>query len=55
MSSRGSVYSRCATRALAELRHPDRRNLLGPTMSTGAWPHTWLASRISLAPISAQG
>ena len=53
---RGGYPTRtAATRALAELRQPDPRNLLDPTMSTGAWPHTWLASRISLAPISAQG
>lgn len=53
---RGGYPTRtAAVRALAELHHAGRSDLVGPTMNTGAWLHTWLASRISLAPISAQG
>ncbi len=50
---RGGYASRvAAVRALAELRRPGHNDRVGPTMRTGAWMHTWLASRVSLAPIS---
>jgi integrase len=53
---RGGYPTReAAKQSLAELRRPDLRAGVDPSISTGAWLRTWLASRISLAPISAHG
>jgi hypothetical protein len=53
---RGGYPTReAAKQSLAELRRPDLRAGVDPSIPTGAWLRTWLTSRISLAPISAHG
>lgn len=53
---RGGFETREAAQAsLDELRRPDARGDATSSISTGAWLRAWLASRESLAPLTARG
>ena len=53
---RGGYYSRDAAQAaLTELRRPDARADASSSISTGAWLRAWLASSISVAPLTEKG
>ena len=53
---RGGFHSReAAQAALVELRRPEARADVSSSVSTGAWLRAWLASCISVAPLTEKG